>query len=73
MGSQRKRHRQHTHTAKKNPETLAARPDQVWSWNISKLIGQVSGVYCDHLYVTIEIFSRWVVSVRNDNRRLPDV
>ena len=59
-GESRERRRQRTHPAKKKPELLATRPNQVWSWDISKLRGPVKGLYYD-LYVTIDIFSRYVV------------
>jgi transposase InsO family protein len=42
------------------PELLATRPNAVWSWDISKLKGPVRwSVY--HLYVILDIFSRYVV------------
>jgi putative transposase len=59
-GESRERRRQRTHPAKKKPELLATRPNEVWSWDISKLRGPVKGLYYD-LYVTIDIFSRYVV------------
>lgn len=42
------------------PELQADGPDQVWSWDITKLKGPVRGVYY-LLYVIIDIFSRKVV------------
>jgi putative transposase len=42
------------------PELLATRPNEVWSWDITKLIGPGKWVhYC--LYVIMDIFSRYVV------------
>ena len=35
-------------------------PNQVWSWDITKLKGPVKWS-CYHLYVIIDIFSRYVV------------
>lgn len=41
----------------KKPELLATRPNEIWSWDITKLTGPVRGVYFD-LYVILDIFSR---------------
>lgn len=48
------------HPQYKKPELLAQRPNQVWSWDITKLKGPVKGCYY-HLYVILDIFSRHVV------------
>ena len=56
----RDRRRQATHPARVRPELVASGPNQVWSWDISKLKGPAKGVYYD-LYVIIDIFSRYVV------------
>jgi putative transposase len=56
----RDRRRHATHPARVRPELVARRPNQVWSWDISKLKGPSKGVYYD-LYVIIDIFSRYVV------------
>jgi putative transposase len=51
------------HPAYKKPELLATGPNQVWSWDITKLKGAVKySYYC--LYVIIDIFSRYVVDWR---------
>ena len=42
------------------PELLAAAPNQVWSWDITKLKGPVKWTYF-YLYVILDIFSRYVV------------
>jgi putative transposase len=60
-GESRERRRQRTHPAKKKPELMATRPNQVWSWDISKLKGPSRGLYFD-LYVVLDIFSRYVVA-----------
>ena len=39
------------------PELLATRPNQVWSWNITKLKGPEKWTYF-YLYVILDIFSR---------------
>ncbi len=59
-GESRERRRQRTHPAKKKPELIARRPNQVWSWDITKLQGPQRGIYYQ-LYVIIDIFSRYVV------------
>jgi putative transposase len=56
----RERRRQATHPARVRPELVATGPNQVWSWDITKLKGPSKGVYYD-LYVIIDIFSRYVV------------
>ena len=38
-GENRERRRQRTHPARKKPELIARRPNQVWSWDITKLQG----------------------------------
>ena len=60
-GESRERRRQRTHPAKKKPELMATRPNEVWSWDISKLKGPARGTYFD-LYVVLDIFSRYVVA-----------
>lgn len=42
------------------PELLATGPNQVWSWDITKLKGPVKWTYF-YLYVILDIFSRYVV------------
>jgi putative transposase len=58
-GEVRERRRQATHPATVKPELLAARPNQVWSWDITKLLGPVKWTYFS-LYVVIDIYSRYV-------------
>ena len=59
-GEVRERRAQATHPPRTRPELVARRPNQVWSWDITKLRGPDRGVYYD-LYVIIDIFSRYVV------------
>jgi putative transposase len=51
----------------KKPELLATGPNQVWSWDITKLKGPHKWT-CYHLYVILDIFSRkvvgWMISTR---------
>ena len=56
----RERRRQARHPAAKKPELVAVRPNEVWSWDITKLLGPAKWTYF-HLYVVIDIFSRYVV------------
>lgn len=60
-GESRERRRQRTHPAKKRPELIARGPNQVWSWDITKLRGPERGVYYE-LFVIIDIYSRYVVA-----------
>jgi putative transposase len=56
----RERRRQRRHPVYQKPELLAEGPNQVWSWDITKLMGPVKWTYF-YLYVIIDIFSRRVV------------
>jgi putative transposase len=59
-GEIRERRNQARHPQYKAPELLATAPNQVWSWDITKLLGPVKWTYfC--LYVILDIFSRYVV------------
>lgn len=60
-GENRERRRQRTHPTRQRPELVARRPNQVWSWDITKLQGPTRGVYYE-LFVIIDIFSRYVVA-----------
>jgi putative transposase len=42
------------------PELLATGPDQLWSWDITKLKGATTWTY-HYLYVIIDVYSRYVV------------
>jgi len=53
------RRRQATHPAAKKPELLATKSNQVWSWDITKLLGPEKWTYY-YMYVIIDIFSRYV-------------
>jgi putative transposase len=56
----RERRRQRVHPGYAKPELLAMRPNEVWSWDITKLKGPAKWT-CFHLYVILDIFSRYVV------------
>lgn len=49
------------------PELLATAPNQVWSWDITKLLGPEKWTYF-YLYVILDIFSRYVVGWMLANR-----
>jgi putative transposase len=56
----RERRNQLSHPAYQKPELLATLPNQIWSWDITKLLGPVKWTYF-YLYVIMDIFSRYVV------------
>lgn len=53
------RRRQATHPAAKKPELLATKPNEVYSWDITKLLGPAKWTYY-YLYVILDIYSRYV-------------
>ncbi len=59
-GEVRERRRQATHPARVKPELVATAPNQVYSWDITKLLGPAKWT-CYHLYVILDIYSRYVV------------
>ncbi len=56
----RERRNQVRHPRYAAPELLATRPNEVWSWDITKLLGPTKWTYF-YLYVILDIFSRYVV------------
>ena len=54
------RRRQRIHPIYAKPELLAVAPNEVWSWDITKIRGPVKWSYY-HLYVILDIYSRYVV------------
>jgi putative transposase len=56
----RERRNQLRHPEYAAPELLATGPNQVWSWDITKLLGPQKWTYF-YLYVLIDIYSRYVV------------
>ena len=66
-GEVKERRNQLTHPAYIKPELLAEGPNEVWSWDITKLRGPVKWAYF-YLYVILDIFSRysvgWMVAPR---------
>ena len=51
---------QRTHPEYKKPELMATGPNQVWSWDITRLLGPKKWSYF-YLYVILDIFSRYAV------------
>ena len=56
----RERRNQLRHPSHAKPELLAEGPNEVWSWDITKLKGPAKWTYY-YLYVIMDIFSRYVV------------
>jgi putative transposase len=59
-GETRERRRQASHPTSVKPELVASAPNQVWSWDITKLRGPAKWTY-HYLYVILDIYSRYVV------------
>jgi putative transposase len=60
LGESRERRAQRQHPRYAMPRLVAAAPNQVWTWDITKLGGPVKWLYFS-LYVVLDIFSRYVV------------
>jgi putative transposase len=56
----RERRNQLRHPRYAAPELLARRPNELWSWDITKLLGPAKWTYF-YLYVMLDVFSRYVV------------
>ena len=59
-GASRERRDQLIHPAYQKPELLATAPNQLWSWDITKLLGPAKWTYF-YLYAILDVFSRYVV------------
>jgi len=59
-GEVRERRDQLRHPRYSAPELLATAPNQLWSWDITKLLGPAKWTYF-YLYVILDVFSRYVV------------
>jgi putative transposase len=59
-GEVRERRNQLRHPQYTKPELLATSPNQLWSWDITKLKGPAKWTYF-YLYVILDVFSRYVV------------
>ena len=56
----RERRNQASHVQHSKPELLATMPNELWSWDITKLKGPAKWSYF-YLYVILDVFSRYVV------------
>jgi putative transposase len=56
----RERRNQLRHPSYSKPELLATGPNQLWSWDMTKLLGPTKWTYY-YLYVILDVFSRYVV------------
>jgi len=56
----RERRDQLRHPKYAAPELLATKPNQLWSWDITKLLGPAKWSYF-YLYVVLDVYSRYVV------------
>lgn len=65
----RERRDQKRHPAYKKPEWVATVPNQVWTWDITKLRGPATHVYY-YLYTMMDMFSRYVVGYMVADREL---
>ena len=68
----RERRNQLTHPVYSKPELLAVQANEVWSWDITKLRGPGKWT-CFHLYVILDIFSRYVVGWMIANRETAEL
>ena len=70
----RERRAQARHPVYTKPELVATGPNQVWSWDITKLKGPIPCLYYS-LYVILDLFSRYVVGwlvARHENAHLAE-
>ncbi len=63
----RERRNQLQHPQYTKPELVATGPNQIWSWNITKLLGPKKWTYF-YLYVLLDLFSRYAVGWMVANR-----
>ena len=60
-GEIKERRNQLRHPTYQRPELLATMPNQLWSWDITKLRGPAKWTYF-YLYVVFDVFSRYTVA-----------
>lgn len=58
--AQKDRRNQRQHPRHEKPELLATGPNELWSWDITKLRGPAKWTYF-YLYVILDVYSRYVV------------
>jgi putative transposase len=71
-GETRPRRDQLVHPTYQKPELLATTPNQVWSWDITKLLGPAKWTYF-YLYVILDVYSRYVVGWMVAHREQADL
>jgi putative transposase len=71
-GEVRERRAQLTHPAYQRPELLAERPNELYSWDITKLAGPAKWTYF-YLYVILDVFSRYAVGWTVQHRENAEV
>jgi putative transposase len=71
-GGVRDRRDQLEHPAYQRPELLAERPNEVYSWDITKLLGPAKWTYF-YLYVILDVFSRYAVGWTVQHRESSEV
>ncbi len=71
-GGVRERRDQLSHPGYAKPELLAERPNQLWSWDITKLLGPAKWTYF-YLYVILDVFSRYAVGWTVQHRESAEV
>ena len=54
------RRNQLRHPARPAPQVVARRPNQVWVWDITRLLGTLK-YQCFYLYLVLDLFSRFIV------------
>jgi putative transposase len=59
-GGVRERRNQLRHPAYSKPELLATRPNEIWTWDVTKLKGPAKWTYF-YLYVILDLYSRMAV------------
>jgi len=64
----RERRAQRSHPEYKKPQLVATAPNQVWSWDTTKLPGATTGSYFA-LYIILDIFSRFIVGWQKSHSR----
>lgn len=71
-GSVRERRDQLTHPPYAKPELLARRPNELWSWDVSKLKGPAKWTWF-YLYVILDVFSRYAVGWTVQHRETAEI
>jgi putative transposase len=70
-GEVKERRNQRSSTTYQKPELLATAPNQLWSWDITKLKGPRKWSYF-YLYVIMDVFSRyavgWMISLKESSQ-----